>query len=88
MNRLHKTDLTGDNKIDSEEGQRTVLCSNKLVNRCPSSVEDMSEDRALDYLARILIDELYEQIKNENLSRQSNKETSSDLLPGINQGTG
>lgn len=33
---LHKSKTNDDNKIESKEGQRGLLCSNKVVNRCPS----------------------------------------------------
>lgn len=33
---LHKRIPNNENTIQSKEGQRGLLCSNKVVNRCPS----------------------------------------------------
>jgi len=56
-------------KVESKEGQRTFLSSDKSDDRCPSlgfNSELMSEDIALDYLASILVDIFLESKKNEH----------------------
>jgi hypothetical protein len=54
--------------IESKEGQRNFLCSNKGDGRCPSlgfNSNDLSEDMALDIYARLLIRAALNQIRNE-----------------------
>ena len=64
---LHKH--SPDKKIESKEGQRQRLCSNKFGKRCPSLDIDFandlaSESEALDYLANILVRIFLSQRKN------------------------
>lgn len=60
MKKLHKEHLNTDH-FEPKEGQRRSLCSNNTGMRCPSlgnypNPNEMSEDVALDYIARILVD--------------------------------
>ncbi len=68
MEELHEKENTNTN-IQPKDGQRDFLCSNNLVNRCPSldfiNPNDVSEEAALDYLASILAKALIHKKKNE-----------------------
>lgn len=59
MKKLHNKLIT-DPKIEPNEGQRDLLCSNKKSERCPSlgsfNPNDVPEDVALNHLAKILSD--------------------------------
>lgn len=59
MNVLHKS-LISEENIEPSKGQRELLCSNKDSHRCPflgSIINNSdSEDVALDYLAKILVE--------------------------------
>lgn len=60
------------NQIISKEGQRGLLCCNKVSNRCPSlgfNNQFTSEDAALDYLAGILVEAFLNQELNEYHSK-------------------
>lgn len=66
MKKLHKS-LIADIHFEPKEGQRTLLCSNKSVNRCPSfgiypDPNQMEETVALKYLAGIIADAFLESI--------------------------
>jgi hypothetical protein len=88
MGELHKSRISGEN-IEPREGQRELLCSNKFSNRCPSfgiNPNQVSEDIALDYLASILVEAFLNKKKNEFTKSRKTK-TSSNICPGIHQGT-
>jgi hypothetical protein len=56
MNKLHNK-LIIENIFVPKEGQRGLLCSNKESIRCPFlGINNNSEDVALDYLAKVLVE--------------------------------
>lgn len=56
MNTLHNK-LIIDKIFVPKEGQRDLLCSNKESIRCPFlGINNNSEDVALDYLAKVLVE--------------------------------
>ncbi len=90
MKKLHKSQILKE-LVKPREGQRGLLCSNKLLSRCPSlgikSLNSESEDAALEYYANILIEAYLNKKTNEH-NQSSCIEKMRDLRPGINQGTG
>jgi len=67
MNTLHKS-LISNKKIEPSDGQRKLLCSNKDLYRCPSLgfiTNNNSEDVALDYLAKVLVEAFLDQQEYE-----------------------
>lgn len=62
----HETNT--DQHFHTKEGQPRLSCRNEVGEGCPSLVSDMSESEALEYLAKLLVDEFYEQIKHEKLT--------------------
>jgi hypothetical protein len=73
--------------LDSKEGERKCLSGDITGTRSPSldfnpNNKYVSTDAALDYLAEILV-EIY--LASQHANRI---EKSSDLLPGLDQGTG
>lgn len=74
---LQKRIPNNENQIESSEGQRGLLCSNKVVNRCPSlgkivpHVFTTIEDE-LKYLADILV-EAYFYLENHEQMEQKSK---------------
>ncbi len=83
INKLHRS--TDNNKIEPEEGQLNLLCSNKALSGCPSLGFIDEEDQALDYLAKILVEAFIKKKKDENRIKQ---QKSSNILPCVNQRTG
>jgi hypothetical protein len=83
MKKLHKGLINKGANVESNEGERGLLCSNKALVRSPSldfnpNKDFVSEDVALDYLASILV-EIYLHTKH------ATKQKSSDLLPCVNE---
>ena len=79
------------NQIISKEGQRGLLSSNKVSNRCPSlgfNNQFISEDDALKYLAGILVEIFLDEELNEHRTNQSQSKESSNILQSINQRAG
>ena len=86
MSELHKGSKNIGSNVESKEGERGLLCSNKAIVRSPSlafnpNKEYVTEDIALDYLAGILV-EIY--LHNQDAI---NKQKGSDLLPSVNERT-
>lgn len=83
---LHKGNHITPIPNESDEGERTLLCSNRGGMRSPSldfldtSAEDVSEEIILTYLASI-ISEIY-------LNQSYGNKEGGDLLPGINKRAG
>jgi len=75
MNTLHKSLIGGEN-IEPSKGQRELLCSNKDSHRCPflgSIINNRdSEDVALDYLAKVLVEAFLdkEEYERSNTNKQ------------------
>lgn len=76
---------TTEKNVEPNEGERTLLSRNKGGTRSPSldfldtSADNVTENMILDYLASIISDIYMHET-------YGNKE-SSDILPGINEGT-
>lgn len=89
MKRLDKRYKNIDDIIDFKEEQRGRLSSNNVNVRCSSldfldtSAENVTEDMILDYLASIISDIYLKQTYGHTTYKKS-----SDLLPGIDKGTG
>ena len=61
--------------IESKEGQRNFLCSNKGDGRCPSlgfnsNNEMVTDDMLLDYYASLLVRAALHKIHNERTKKQ------------------
>lgn len=86
MKPLDKSENTTNQYVVSNEGERTLLSSNKGGMRSPSldfldtSADTVTEDMILEYLAGI--------ISNIYLSQTYGNKESSDLLQGLNKRTG
>jgi hypothetical protein len=70
MNELHKGSNSIDFIVESKEGERGPLCSNKANVRSPSleftlNDEYTSEDFAIEYLSKILV-EIYIRSRKKN----------------------
>ena len=86
MKKLYKGSKNNGKNVETNEGERGLLYSNKAIVRSPSlafnpNKEYVSEDIALDYLASILV-EIYLYNKDANI-----KQKGSDLLPCVNKRT-
>ena len=74
MKKLHRRkNLT--NQIESKEGQRNFLCSNKGDGRCPSlglnsNNELVTDDMLLDFYASLLVRASMNKIRNERAKKQ------------------
>lgn len=73
-----------------KEGKRTFLCSNRMSHHLPSFAFNNnprfeSEDKALEYLAEILVGIFFGIKRNEYQQRRKNNEEGSDLLPSIDK---
>jgi hypothetical protein len=85
--RLDKGEETTETNLSNNEGERTLLSSNKGGIRSPSldfldtSAENVTEEMILDYLAQIISSMYLKEL------RGANNKTSSHLLPGINKRT-
>lgn len=64
MTTLHKSQ-NGYIKLESKEGQRGLLCSNKDPFRCPSLDFISEEDQSLDCLAGIIVEAFIKKKRNE-----------------------
>lgn len=85
MEELDKSQIV-DNIFIPKEGQRELLSSNRVHNRCPSlvtSTKNASEDIALEYLANILVEAFLEKKEYERIQSNKSKE-SGTILPSIN----
>jgi hypothetical protein len=60
LNMLHKGENATVNNVEPNEGERTLLCSNRSSNRSPSldleRFENASQDELIGILADILLD--------------------------------
>jgi hypothetical protein len=66
MNKLHKSLEYDAKKVAPKEGQRGLLCSNRMSSRCPSlGFDPTPKDKALAYLADVLVNAYLEQRKHE-----------------------
>lgn len=84
MKELDKSQIV-DNIFIPKEGQRELLSSNRVHNRCPSLVaksSDASEDILLDYLANILVEAFLDKKEYERKLSNKSKE-SSNLLSSV-----
>ncbi|MFN8288963.1 MAG: hypothetical protein U0U70_01780 [Chitinophagaceae bacterium] len=88
MNSLDKREITESILIEPEEGERTLLSSNRSGLRSPSldfldtSADTVTEDMALEYLAHI-IGTIY--LKHYH---GFGEKESSHILQGVNKRTG
>lgn len=86
MDSLHKREAK--NIVEPNEGERTLLCSNKGGIRSPSldlqELQNATQDRFIQILAGIL----FRAFKWEYDHGKHSTKESSDLLSGINEGTG
>jgi hypothetical protein len=88
MNELGKRKNTTEIRVEPNEGERTLLPSSKSGTRSPflgfldTSSDNVTEDMVLDYLAHIIADIYLDQTYGNTTDKES-----SDLLPGINEGT-
>lgn len=88
LKKLHKRSKPINNDFEPNEGERTLLCSNKGGMRSPSldyldtSAKTMTEDTALEYLSQI-ISMIY--LKQNH---GFNSEEGGNILPGIYKRTG
>lgn len=66
-----------DQKIELIEGQRGLMSSNRKSERCPPvgfiDPNEVSEEVALDYLARILVAVFLHKMRNEKQPRSKKK---------------
>lgn len=74
--------------VESKEGERRLLSSNKANARSPSldinpNSNYISDEVALDYLAELLVEVYVEYYRNGNRQKKG-----SDILSGINKRTG
>jgi len=87
MSTLHKSEK-GTQHLEPREGQRGLLCSNKVPIRCPSlgfNYDSTTEDDALDYLAEILVTSY---LDNKRYGNKNGNKTGGHILPCIDKGTG
>lgn len=85
IDKLHKRD-NRDISVEPNEGERTLLCSNRSGLRSPSLDFDpnsplITEEFLVDHLIDILIEGFLAILENDS-------EKSSNLLSSINKGTG
>lgn len=89
LRKLDKGTDTTEIELESKEGEQTLLSSNRGGICSPSldfldtSYEGVSEDKILDYLARII-----STIYLKQYHGYTNTEKGSDILPGVNKRTG
>ena len=88
MDELHDKLICDENFVPNE-GQRDLLCSNKESHRCPSFGlnNNISEDVALDYLAKVLVEAFLDK-KEYEYNQFHKSKTGSSICPSINEGTG
>ena len=86
MKKLDKRYINTDDIVEFEEEQRRRLSSNNVSVRCSSSDliinNTATEDELIKYLAEILVEGFL-----WHCEHGGKQQTSSDLLPGFNQGT-
>ncbi len=87
INTLHKRENTTDIKVEPNEGERTLLCSNRSSMRSPSLDFDVNspsitDEILVDYLAEIFVDGF---LKLKEIEYANEK--SSYLLSSIHKGT-
>lgn len=88
IRKLHKRENITEIDFEPNEGERTLLCSNKGGMRSPSldymdtSAETVTQHMALEYLAEIISTIYLRQHHGFGTKEGSN------ILPGIDKGTG
>jgi len=86
MKKLHKRDKITKIQVEPEEGERKLLCSNESDQRSPSldliNNNKATEQELIKYLAEILVEGFL-----WHYEHGGKQQTSSDLLPGFDQGT-
>jgi hypothetical protein len=88
LKKLDKRDTINEN-VEPNEGERTLLSSNKGGMRSPSldfldtSSDNVTDEMVLDYLAQIIAE-----IYFDKTYAITTNEKSSDILPGIDKGAG
>ena len=87
MKKLHKRKNTAYIDFEPNEGERTLLCSNKGGMRSPSLDLGISPDSTQDELIGILADILVEGFLWQHEHGEQHTTQGSDLLPGINKRT-
>ena len=87
IKKLHKRKNTADIDFEPNEGERTLLCSNKGGMRSPSLDLGINPDSTQDELIGILANILVEGFLWQYEHGENNKTQGSHLLPGINKRT-
>gem|GEM_PF-6343129 len=87
MKKLHKRFNTSDTDFEPNEGERTLLCSNKGGMRSPSLDLGISPDSTQDELIGILADILVEGFLWQHEHGKQHTTQGGDLLPGIDKRT-
>lgn len=87
LKKLHKRENTLDTSFEPNEGERTLLCSNKGSMRSPSLDLGITPASTEDELIGILADILVEAFLWQHEHVPKTTEEGSDLLPGINKRT-
>lgn len=83
IRKLHKRENITDIDFEPNEGERTLLCSNKGGMRSPSLDLGINADTTEDELIGILADILVEGFIWQHEHGNSNTKQGSDILPGI-----
>ena len=87
LKKLHKRNNTLDTDLEPNEGERTLLCSNKGGMRSPSLDLGIHADSTEDELIGILADILVEGFILQHKHGEKHTTQGSDLLPGVNKRT-
>jgi hypothetical protein len=87
MKTLDKRNNTADIDFEPNEGERTLLSSNKGGMRSPSLDLGISPDSTQDELIAILADILVEAFMWQHQHGKEHTTKGSDLLPGIDKRT-
>jgi len=87
IKKLHKRVSTTETNFESNEGERTLLCSNKGGMRSPSLDLGISANSTEDELIGILADILVEGFLWQHKHGKQHTTEGSDLLPGIHKRT-
>lgn len=85
MKKLHKRENTTCIDFEPNEGERTLLCSNKGGMRSPSLDLGISPDSTPEELIGILADILVEGFLWQHEHGKQHTTQGSDLLPGIHK---
>ena len=88
LKKLHKGKFSTDIELEPNEGERTLLCSNKGGLRSPSLDLGIHPDSTEDQLINILTDILAEGFLWHHKYGKEHKTKSGHILPGINKRTG